>query len=46
VQYKSKQEFMAAFPHSSNLDWLKSELAALPDSGKDSEKKDQITGKN
>jgi cephalosporin-C deacetylase-like acetyl esterase len=30
VQYKSKEELMAAFPHSSNLDWLKQQISALP----------------
>lgn len=30
VQYKSKAELMAAFPHSSNLEWLKQQLSALP----------------
>jgi hypothetical protein len=32
VQYKSMDELKAAFPHSSNLEWLKHELSALPDS--------------
>jgi hypothetical protein len=34
VQYKSKAEMMAAFPHSSNLDWLKQQLSALPSADK------------
>jgi hypothetical protein len=34
VQYKSMDEVKAAFPHSSNLDWLKHELSALPDPAK------------
>jgi len=33
VQYKSMEEFKAAFPYSSNLEWMKRELVALPDSG-------------
>jgi hypothetical protein len=34
VQYKSMDELNAAFPHSCNLEWLKHELSALPDSSK------------
>jgi hypothetical protein len=30
VQFKSKQELVAAYPHGSNLDWLKEQLSALP----------------
>lgn len=32
VQYKSMDEFKAAFHYSCNLDWLKHELSSLPDS--------------
>jgi cephalosporin-C deacetylase-like acetyl esterase len=39
VQYKSRQEMMAAFPHSSNLDWLKQQLSALPAMDKDKAEK-------
>jgi hypothetical protein len=34
VEYKSMDELKAAFPHSSNLEWLKHELSVLPDSSK------------
>jgi hypothetical protein len=34
VQYKTREEFMAAFPHSSNLDWLKQQISALPGADK------------
>jgi hypothetical protein len=33
VSYKNLDEFKAAFPYSSNLDWMKHELRALPDAG-------------
>jgi len=32
VLYKTIDEFKAAFPYSTNLDWMKRELRALPDS--------------
>ena len=32
VLYKTLDEFKAAFPYSTNLDWMKHELRALPDS--------------
>jgi hypothetical protein len=32
VEYKSMDELKAAFPRFSNLEWLKHELSALPDS--------------
>ncbi len=34
VEYKTMDELKATFPHSSNLEWLKHELSALPDSTK------------
>lgn len=30
VRYESLKEFMTAFPHSTNLDWMKHELRSLP----------------
>jgi hypothetical protein len=33
VLYKTVPEFTAAFPHSTNLDWIKHELRALPEKG-------------
>jgi hypothetical protein len=32
VLYKTIDEFKTAFPYSTNLDWMKQELRALPDS--------------
>jgi hypothetical protein len=31
IQYKAAEEFKTAFPHSSNLDWMKHELKAIPE---------------
>jgi hypothetical protein len=31
VLYKNQEEFMAAFPKSTNLDWMKQELRSLPE---------------
>jgi hypothetical protein len=33
--YKSLDEFKAAFPHSTNLDWITNQLRALPDTPAD-----------
>jgi len=33
VLYKTLQEFSAAFPHSTNLEWMEHELRSLPETG-------------
>jgi hypothetical protein len=38
VLYKTLDEFKAAFPYSTNLDWMKQELRALPDAMPDAGK--------
>ena len=42
--YQSLDEFKAAFPHSTNLDWMKNQLRALPDTPADAGPRPAIGG--